>query len=155
MKNVADEKLGKKLSTLEVEGMDINEKVALVNRSWQEAVNLPAKVIVIEGRYMVNDAQNYREMIPKESLQHISAFVLIESDLAMVMVRRKKDAEKKPFRDLLDINIPREAIVERKCAVTAAHLANKNLLTITNIDGGLNSAINMLTSLVRKISITD
>jgi len=32
MKNVAAEKLGKKFSTLEVEGMNINDKIALVNR---------------------------------------------------------------------------------------------------------------------------
>ena len=41
MKNVANEKLGRKFFTLEIEGMDIDDKVALVRRSWQEAVNLP------------------------------------------------------------------------------------------------------------------
>ena len=155
MKNVANEKLGREFSTLEIEGMDIDEKVALVKRSWQEAVNLPAKVIVVEGRYMENDAGGYREMIPKESLQYISSFVLIESDPVVIMARRKKDSEVKPFRDLSFINIPLEAIAEREYAVAASHLANKDLLTIKNIDEDLNSAIDELISLVRRVSISD
>jgi adenylate kinase len=155
MKNVANEKLGRKFSTLEIEGMDIDDKVALVRRSWQEAVNLPAKVIVVEGRYMENDAGSYREMIPKESLQHISSFVLIESNPVVIMARRKKDSEVKPFRDLSFINIPLEAIAEREYAVAASRLANKDLLIIKNIDGALNSTIDELTSLVRRVSISD
>ena len=71
------------------------------------------------------------------------------------MARRKKDSEVKPFRDLSFINIPLEAIAEREYAVAASRLANKDLLIIKNIDGALNSTIDELTSLVRRVSISD